>query len=253
MGVAHLYNAVRVTKDLKSLWTDMETTVLLCDQRRVFLGSRPQDPVTFRKRYILTTGISLRAFASNKPGCDHDQTSAKHVWAGCGRRRRLLSVDSPCSSSIFKMAVKSNSLECYCSEMQDVINPRDVKGVRAQLPPSGYLKQLTRTIDSEVPKLLFNFLRMDFPCQSLVRMLHSKVGKELKSDLDFHPSIIYDLMYASRYTCGGCKRENGDPTLFPRVADILKRTIGLTGKSVTDTLSDDIEARFSNRRDRIIL
>lgn len=52
MGIAHLYNACMVTGDLTQgeQWPDLERMITLCREDRVFLGSRPTDPVTFRNR-----------------------------------------------------------------------------------------------------------------------------------------------------------------------------------------------------------
>lgn len=40
---AHLYNASRQEKLLKSIWKDMELVLLLQDDDRMFIGDRPKE------------------------------------------------------------------------------------------------------------------------------------------------------------------------------------------------------------------
>ena len=90
MGVAHLYNACMASGNLMKAeqWPDMEALIELCKEERVYIGSRPTDPITFHNRFILAAGISVRAFAYNKRGsCNHITKLKKCHWEGSEQRR----------------------------------------------------------------------------------------------------------------------------------------------------------------------
>lgn len=219
MGLAHLYNACRNTGVLKNAWLDMDAAIDLFEPAKVFLGSPPTDAVTFRNRYILTAGISLRAFAGNKDKChEHKGGCMPRHWYGSERRRRLLEPDIPLSSKLLQQQSKSRSMNCLCNDIQDVINPKSKvspKAQRGDLTPLQYVERVTDMIDLETQRSLFYVLIMNQRCTRLLQDLYQALEHPLDEDgfhieeKGFHASIIYDILYAANFACPECHRAAG--------------------------------------------
>jgi len=62
---AHMYNAMRQKKLLKSAWTEMEDAMALHQTRRIFIGDIPNNPGDYLKRSSLCMGWSVTALAKN--------------------------------------------------------------------------------------------------------------------------------------------------------------------------------------------
>ncbi|KAL8915636.1 MAG: hypothetical protein Q9172_006818 [Xanthocarpia lactea] len=66
MYTAHLYNAVRQEKLLKTAWKDMEFVIMMQSPEILFIGNVPSNLEEYFKRFLLSMGYSATAFASNR-------------------------------------------------------------------------------------------------------------------------------------------------------------------------------------------
>ena len=66
MYAGHLYNATRREKLLQKMWRDMEMLIALQSPEQFFIGGAPKDPEGYLKRFCLSMGYSVTAFASNR-------------------------------------------------------------------------------------------------------------------------------------------------------------------------------------------
>ena len=66
MYTAHLYNAVRQEKLLKTVWKDMELVIMMQSPEVLFIGNVPSNLEEYFKRFLLSMGYSATAFASNR-------------------------------------------------------------------------------------------------------------------------------------------------------------------------------------------
>lgn len=254
---------------MKEKWPDMEEVIQLCDEERVFLGSRPHDPVTFRNRYILAAGISLSAFARNRNGdcVEHTKGRLKSHWIGSEQRRRRLLPSTPLAIIFHKQASSiEGQISCLCSEVQDLLVKFKSKGGRKSLKPLQYLEQFSQTIAQEAKKTHFHFLHMDTLCQTLLTGLSIL---DTRAGLDFegpgaHASLVYDLLYSAYHACQSttrtslpwnrqvadlnlgptCRNVSGDKTIMPMAADLIGKIAAGIGNDISTSASASFALRF---------
>ena len=66
MYAGHLYNATRQEKLLPKMWKDMEMLIALQSPEQFFISGAPKDPEAYLKRFCLSMGYSVTAFARNR-------------------------------------------------------------------------------------------------------------------------------------------------------------------------------------------
>ncbi|KAL8652814.1 MAG: hypothetical protein Q9210_002463 [Variospora velana] len=66
MYAGHLYNAVRQEHLLAQPWRDMELAIMLQSPGVFFVGNRPNSLEEYARRFMLTIGVSVTAFANNR-------------------------------------------------------------------------------------------------------------------------------------------------------------------------------------------
>ena len=65
-AAAHLYNAARKEEMMKATWQEMDELLHAFSPEKMFLGTRPENPEAFKRRYLLLMGISPETFAGNR-------------------------------------------------------------------------------------------------------------------------------------------------------------------------------------------
>ncbi|KAH9219413.1 hypothetical protein DL95DRAFT_404950 [Leptodontidium sp. 2 PMI_412] len=184
VSVAHLYNAIWQTSEMKQRWVAMEEAIA-AHVVQLFRGKAPVDRDHIYSRFCLCVGYSATTFARNARKMDvgedcllakaktllHPEPIAKLL------ERYLAGVDN--ATSVSTSAGKEPKYQ---------INARTSKSQVHSL--LDVLSRLRQHLEQSLPLLETEFIRVSAKCSEFLRILHAAFKKRLTLTLDSPDDLL---------------------------------------------------------------
>ncbi|KAL8734092.1 MAG: hypothetical protein Q9181_003321 [Wetmoreana brouardii] len=193
ISTAHLYNAVRKERLLKTEWKDLELVMKLQGAETLFVGDRPNKVKDYHNRYRLSIGISATMFARNKRQ-NLDWARAKRgtrAMRGLGPVANLFRgryVDNEASvaltwESIEPLVQTEPGKHPKTSTKGKQAVPRaqeqDTKGNSQSFPMVSFLDKIVNLVDKEQLAMSVDYLHMHRASFRLVRRVKEAFNTKL--------------------------------------------------------------------------